>query len=92
MEVYLQSCSFLVDDIRRKPYSEMKRSKIELPHGNASGQFGESQTVRKSEAFSKWLGRSPCKKRSRIELSHGVIIVDSSWPGLGRSELSLKFV
>ena len=58
MEVYLQSCSFLVDDIRRKPYSEMKRSKIELPHGNASGQFGESQTVRKSEAFSSWLGRS----------------------------------
>jgi len=22
-----------------------------------SGQFGESQTLRKSEAFSKWLGR-----------------------------------
>ena len=59
MEVYLQSCSFLVDDIRREPYSEMKRSGIELPHGNASGQFGESQTLRKSEAFSKWLGRQP---------------------------------
>ena len=24
-----------------------------------SGQFGESQTLRKSEAFSKWLGRQP---------------------------------
>ena len=27
-----------------------------MPHGT-SGQFGESQTLRKSEAFSKWHGR-----------------------------------
>ena len=33
MEVYLQSCLFHMDDIWRKPYSEMKRSGIELPHG-----------------------------------------------------------
>ena len=47
---------------------------------STSGQFGESQTLRKSEAFSKWLGRKSvgcCPAEADCECSEAF----SKWLG-----------
>ena len=43
--------SFLRPTIRRKPYMSKKRSVLRMLHGGTSGQFGESQTPRKTKFF-----------------------------------------
>ena len=71
LQACLQASPYCECPIWRKPNTEEKRSFFEVP-GRVSGtidklackrlliasvQFGESQTPRKSEAFSRWPGR-----------------------------------
>ena len=71
LQACLQASPYCECPIWRKPNTEEKRSFFEVP-GQVSGtidklackrlliasvQFGESQTPRKSEAFSRWPGR-----------------------------------
>ena len=72
-KVDMGACSryrlFLMDDIRRKPYMSKPRSGLRMLHCVGQREFthkldcyfwflfGESQTPRKSGAFSRWPGR-----------------------------------